>query len=483
MAENIGGEWFTSNLFTKTIPQLAHQDAALRHAMMAIGAMANAVAPTFLPGACSGPTHVGPHYKNALSYYGQALRLVRLHQGPSDSQLRSALIACLLFVCFETLHGHREAALHHINHGMMIVEQFLRLKEANKQSIMDSSKPATPPATQTLPPIDTASPVADDRPIIAMDSESPSPEGLDEEIIQVFQRLDFQSWSTAIVVPTRRAPRLGVRSTGMHDVHSIPTSFHSLQEARRWWDLVQHWILHFPRTIVDEMASLTLSDPERANSLLDYCDLPGVDLRRAEYLACLEKWNAAFWPLYVNARADSRSNPDNYYRAASLRLQYQIAWISTRAICFSDYESMYNLTPHFRELNRLGAILLPAQSRLRGGGMEIFTLDNGPTMALFVTATKCRVEEVREEAIALMKKYPRRDGFWDSRCAVLIAELNRQIEEANMQDGTLAEQWWRLRQREAVFDPSGTAAKIRYYKKDPGQGWHLTEVMLTLKEG
>ena len=443
LANNMGGGFFKSDLWTRTIPQLSRDEPAIKYAGMAIGAMANAMSPNMLPKTFGDLLGNGPHYKNALTYYGRALRHVRLQQGPNpESTLRAAILSCILFVCFETLHGNREAALHHISHGLQMMESFLKSK---------ASPNVEDPTTEFL-------------------THSPAPYVIEDEILQVFQRLDFQSWSTGLLRPKRtnnKTPHCQSRPQE-YPIHKLPESFADLAEARQWWDLVQHWVLQFPRTVVEQLVQeVERVGPEAAKEMkLDLCDVPGVrDLQR-QNLTMLERWNAAFWPLYNSTRHNKRADEDSYLRATSLQIQYLIAWIGTRSICFSEYETMYQLTPQFREINRLGAVLLPKQPKA-GGCSEAFTMDNGPTMALFVVASKCRDAGVREEAIALMERHPRRDGFWDSRAMVSLAKFNRQIEEENETEGDLYEQWARLRQREAIVDERNPEMMIFMYKKDP----------------
>ncbi|KAH8885510.1 hypothetical protein GQ53DRAFT_659947, partial [Thozetella sp. PMI_491] len=443
LAENIGGGWFDANLLSRTIPQLSHEDTAVKYAAMAIGALASAQASRGPARLCDTPLMLDtkPHYKNALTYYGQAMhqlgRQASRTQAGKESYIRSAVIACLLFVCFETLHGNQSGAVQHIKHGLTIVQQFLeRHKDAANGN---EGAPA----------------------------DSPSPLVLEDEILQVFQRLEFQSWTTAIMARDRKGATLPFKVPENRTPEDIPPIFSDLEEARRWWDLVQHWVLFFHRTIADDWstkrAEVAEVDPERAH-WLDISDMPSTIELRPRYLAILERWYSSFLPLYARILADRITNQRPYYQALSLLLQFHISWISTRAGCFSEYATMYAMTPKFKEIVRLCRILLPMQQKVNGA--EVFTMDNGPTMALFIASTKCRDPDVREQALALLHQYPRRDGFWDTRMTTTIAELNRIIEVENMSEGSLPDQWARLRQRSATLSDRAPEAYVRYYAMD-----------------
>lgn len=453
LAHNLGGGWFEAKLFTQTIPQVSRDEPAVRYAAMAVGALAHARART----TCTALMEDNTHYKNALSLYGQAIRLVRLQQGPDeDSALRAAVLSCLLFITFEFLHGNRQAALRHTNHGLMIVEQFLRARKSN--SGREGAGVWRLPRTSSYVEVEYT-------------DKSPAPLVLEDEVLQIFQRLDYQSWSMAILNPARLPPPIWYRASANHPWDGIPRRFDDLDEARRWWDLVQHWVLHFSRTAADKLAAMIADYPSLAEEL-DMSDVEGVKELQVEHLDILERWNAAFAPLYGSARANKTADAGAYYRAVSLQLQYLASWTCVRAVSFSRYDTLYSLTPPFREIVRLSAVLLPQQHE-EGRGSEVFTIDNGPTMALFVVSVKCREPDIREEALRLLKKYPRRDGLWDSRAFAAIAEINRGLEAQNETEGDLHDQWRRLRRREVIFDERAQECTARYFVKDEEGRWQL----------
>jgi hypothetical protein len=458
LAHDLGGGWFETKLFAQTIPQVAQSEPAVRYVAMAIGALAHARART----TCTALMGDNTHYKSALSLYGRALRLVRLQQAPNeDSAIRAAVLACLLFITFEFLHGNRQAALRHTNHGLMIVEQFLRSRKDGPES--EGAGVWRLPSTSSYVEVEYS-------------DRSPAPLVLEDEVLQVFQRLDYQSWSTALLNCARLPPPIWYRASAHHPWNGIPEEFGDLEEARRWWDLVQHWVLHFSRTAADKLAAMLAVYPELSDEF-DISDIEGVKELQSEHLQVLERWNAAFWPLYTSARANKKVDMDAYYRAVSLQLQYQASWTCVRAVAFSRYDTISSLTPAFRKIVRLSEVLLPQQHK-KGGGTEVFTIDNGPTMPLFVVTSKCRDAEVRDDALRLLKKYPRRDGLWDSRAVAAIGEVNRGLEAMNETEGDLPQQWRRLRRREVVFDEKASECTAQYYVKDEAGDWRLIQKII-----
>ncbi|KIH86510.1 hypothetical protein SPBR_08099 [Sporothrix brasiliensis 5110] len=649
LAPNLGGGWFPSHLWTSTIPQLCRDEPAVRFAAIAIGAMAQAMSPALLgksylhmlgggqptggqlpDGGAAAPalpspadpsvsaSSVVPHYRNALTYHGHALRLIRLGGGgrtapgsistgpsnnptlvqelytdnnpatpPSAEKERAAVLCCLLFVCFEALQGNREAALRHITSGLQIVDQFVArnlppraLSEAQAYSPPDEAsflagtdsdiewqrrrkrqrqrdrqlgllaEKNDPAGTRNSnSTADTASTTAtghdghnghrttlsEDRPSDSLTrvlTRSPAPYVLEDEVMQVFRRLDFQAWSLGVFRLRRTRPAdIKFQALDALNPATIPARFDTLDDARRWWDFVQHWILQFPRYMVAALQRYMDENPDAAarataaGRMLDICDVPGAREIQRDYLHCLERWYAAFYPLYEATRrqgahpggSGGSGDPASataaaaaeaaYFRAASLKIPYLLAWIGVSSLVYSDYEAMYQLTPQFRELNRLATLILPKQPRYAwspfGGGAssifgppsgspspgnggnggtggqggtggtgsgDLFTMDNGPTMALFVVSCKCRVEAVRDESIRLLAAYPRRDGFWDSKILWAIADWNRVIEAENETEGSLYEQWLRLRQREAIFDETKPEVQMTAWVKNKATG-------------
>ncbi|KAL1902507.1 hypothetical protein Sste5346_001488 [Sporothrix stenoceras] len=622
LAPNLGGGWFPSHLWTSTIPQLCRDEPAVRFAAIAIGAMAQAMSPALLgksyhhmlggnttaddqssqpgqPGQLGADgtiaafpaaesveaSRVVPHYRNALTYYGHALRLLRLgggggtatsennngnqpqqaHTGndpetpPSSEKERAAVLSCLLFVCFEALQGNREDALNHITHGLQIVDQFVarnlppralseaqaysppdeasllagtdsdaewqrrrqRQRQRDRQLGLLAAKQGEAPASTENPESHHRTTLSEDRPSDSLTrvlTRSPAPYVLEDEVMQVFRRLDFQAWSLGVFRLRRTRPAdIKFQALDALNPATIPARFDSLDDARRWWDFVQHWILQFPRYMVAALQRYMDENPdaaERATAagrMLDICDVPGAREIQREYLECLKRWYDAFYPLYEATHrqgghptyghggdpAAAAAAEAAYFRAASLKIPYILAWIGVSSLVYSDYEAMYQLTPQFRELNRLAALILPKQPRYAwspfGGGAssifgpppggatggsvgsdgvrgDLFTMDNGPTMALFVVSCKCRVEAVRDESIRLLAAYPRRDGFWDSKILWAIADWNRVIEAENETEGSLYEQWLRLRQREAIFDETKPEVQMTAWVKNKESG-------------
>ncbi|KAK4184828.1 hypothetical protein QBC35DRAFT_539261 [Podospora australis] len=377
LSNNLGGGWFPTPLFSQTIPQISQDEPAIRYAVVAVGALACALAPNTIPPLPSTDVALDYHYNAALTYYGYALRLIRLQQEcENGSTLRVAVVACILFACFEILHGSYEAAVNHINYGGLIIAGRASIgalgEEACSQHINKGKSSGS----------------------------SSSHLALENEILQVFHRLRASSWS-AYLHGSVQIPHTCLETSNNLNINSMPSKFSSLGEARLWWDLVQHQTLHFNQAVADQVAAIF-----------------GMRELQLRYMSILEKWNATFWPLYTSSTSSRKGSL--HYQAVSLLLQSIIAHICVNTVCFHDSYMLQEVTSQFSEIVRLAGILLPNQP-LAPGCLEAFTLEHGPTFALYMASIKCIDPSVQADAVSLLSRYPRRDAFWDSRGATIGA--------------------------------------------------------------
>ncbi|OHE91457.1 hypothetical protein CORC01_13229 [Colletotrichum orchidophilum] len=479
----LGGGFFDEQLWNETIPQMSHQHASVRYAAMAVGGIGKALLHSLKPTTPAQLGANGPHYGLALSYYGRAIREVRKATRDTSS-LRAAIVCCLLFVCFEVLHGDRKAAFALINSGQTMMDELLRRCEEERRR---------------------------DQSIIGA-------EAVETEALHVFQRLIQQSWSCGVL---RRRERYGQGhlvednkdfysseswccqggSGRKCAIHKMPVTFTSLQEARRWWDVTQHYVTH-SSDIVCRVTQLGLSDDflsecnERIRRQLEEsvrAKAGDVDesssssaaagaaagagetaSRWQDFRDALARWESGFEPLWTAALTKKTSDERSYTQAAHLRAQYLTLSNCLESPLGCSYDRVAQLTPRFREIIQLCAGLLAYQKRSFVGG-EIFTMDMGPTWPLFVAGTRCRVPELRNEAIRLLRENPRRDGLWDSRFFYALMVRNRLLEISNSREGTPEEQWWRLQHRSACIDEQG-ALIAKAMDKNPLTGtWEVGE--------
>lgn len=430
---------------------MSHQHASVRYAAMAIGGIAKALRQSLKPMSPAQMGANGPHYSLALSYYGRAIQEIRGAK-PDTSSLRAAIICCLLFVCFEVLHGDRKAAFSHINNGQKMMDELLRKSEednCHSQSVLGA-------------------------------------ESVETEALHVFQRLIQQSWSCGVLRRRDQYDSSTLENTLGNDrnssypdrswccrggsgrrcaIHKMPPTFATLHEARRWWDVTQHFVTH-SSNIVFRVTHLGLGDDflsechDRIQRHMDEIEMARAGVKPAaseqwqDFKDALERWHDGFEPHWIAAQKSRADDEKAYVQAAHLRAHYLALYGCVHSPLSCSYDSIAQLTPKYREIIQLCSGLLEHQ-KMSFESAEIFTMDMGPMWPLFLAGTRCREADVRNEAIRLLHENPRRDGLWDSRIFYALTIRNRMLEVSNAQEGTLEEQWWRLQHRSAYIDEQG----------------------------
>jgi hypothetical protein len=107
--------------------QGSHSIAAIRHAVIALGALSksleNAPGPHLKVNVIQSIDKV--HHEQAVVQHLKAIQALNNYISASDApQLRNALIACLLFVCFETLQGSYASSVQQTYGGLKILRSY-----------------------------------------------------------------------------------------------------------------------------------------------------------------------------------------------------------------------------------------------------------------------------------------------------------------------------------------------------------------------
>ncbi|KAJ0161657.1 Transcriptional regulatory protein moc3 [Colletotrichum tanaceti] len=462
---------FPSDVMRRVIPQLARREPAIKHAALAMAGMARALVPSLLRRSGRELHANGPHYEFALRQYGRAVGLVR-SSPPSSENMLWVIVCCVLFVTFECLHGDRAAALSHVGHAYRMMEIYLGRRPSPSN---DEDGPTTTTTT-------TAAAAA-----------TQSIRAVCDDAAWVFQGLTMQAWSHN-VLHSELLSEVSWCCRGVHKalaVDEMPARFADMDAARRWWRVVQHYTCHrcpiYTEVFVDGLSTKEMLAGSRERPILS----PTQCAERLaavlpEFLDRLRRWNTAFQPVYDELRSrhhhHHHHHDDDYYLyadACNLRLQYLTLWNEVSSRSYTDIRTVVLLTPSFREMVQLSRTVLRAQSNC-GGCSDTFSMDNGPTWPLLVTACRCRDAGLRREATELLGKHHRRDGLWDSRVFYGVAVRNMEIEAENALSGDEDEQWSRMARRELRFSREGDVSG-RLFKWDPcaGEWQHVEEPLVT----
>lgn len=425
--------FFDSVFWTQTVLRESHSAPAIRHAVIALGALYKTLEQSTAspPGSPSRSLDVtasaASHWQVAIKQYSEAITSVVALSGQGRDAHRILLMATVLLACFDSFIGDHKQAIYQIQNGLQLLDQ-LRAQHSYAQ------------AAGTEP--------------------------VEDELVQMFTRLAIQakSYDMAFHFPQPYVIRLTPQShdgqraasprsdssaashSSLNPQATIPTQFSTLLEARRSWDILCESLLRFTETL------FVAHNPNGPMGILPRA----LKRHGLSFKEKLEAWSDAFQPLL-----DCRCGPSVSYQEKAgiavlkmFQTMGQILFLMT----FCDSESQFDMyESQFKSIvdlalevvgdeERRAAIARcpdPSQCTHRNlatdflSGQEYtayhvkasFSADLGIVPPLYVVATKCRNHSIRWQAIRLLRSSSRREGMWDSLLTAHIGEWVASIEE------------------------------------------------------
>ncbi|KAL2758395.1 hypothetical protein ACRALDRAFT_1075011 [Sodiomyces alcalophilus JCM 7366] len=471
---SLGGRGaLNAKLWKTTMPQMARTNTTLRHAAIAIGALSRAFGggghssgslndqPVDLP-----RLERSPHYNNAVVHYCRALQLQS--QAPEGFVLQDTIFLSVLFIAFEVIRGDQRSAMQHINHGMAL---FFSILMGNG---VDDRYPIT--------------------------SLAPAPRALLGEVAEIYSFLGIQcrtvldgrvGGSLPLAKVTTGLMEKG-QSLEMLNLHmmqlprtlastdSIPGVFADVGVAEEYWAAIQRRGAQMGPLVMDlvyESGILESDDNVEVEALFASLVTNETVIRFCDESDRLgAQWDAAFQPLYMQALMEGKKDRAKYMQVLQLRLSYLVEKEFNRLAQYVSHEAVAGLTPLFRETVSVAEVILRTSQEEFTSAAHRTGVDGGVTWPLGLASLYCRDPLVREEAIRVLRQYPRRNGLWDTRLFAAVAERNRDLERANAAEGTGQEQWGRLWRREYIFEEAGSRIVFRFLEKDEVSGqWVVAE--------
>jgi hypothetical protein len=272
-----------------------------------------------------------------------------------------------------------------------------------------------------------------------------------------------------------------LKTEGKEVIEKMPGQFTSLYEARIYFELIRRRVMHFtastPFKVYPEsetssdanakaletkrwagwekswigkdrqtlpvrnrhgMHPYRCTQPETMSSSPDQHQAAIKDSNaRSEcqgLLGELAAWSRSFRPLLETST--QKRNMDAI-SALTLHIQQQTCSVFRAAFFTAEMEWDVFL-PEFRTIVSQASRLLAIQEELANRKKicryrSSFSFDIGFVLSLYIVAMKCREGKTRRAALALLRKYPRREGVWDSvvvsAIAAWIMGLEGQFEE------------------------------------------------------
>ncbi|KUJ20340.1 uncharacterized protein LY89DRAFT_730388 [Mollisia scopiformis] len=145
--------YFDSAFWTRIVLQESHNVPAIRHAVVALGALTKSLETAPGPGLKVNviqATNARHHEHAVLSHLRAIQELNQYISSEKSPQLRYALISCLLFVCFETFQGSYASSVQQTYGGLKILRSYYMGRPGSRpwiprRTIPESSRPRGQP--------------------------------------------------------------------------------------------------------------------------------------------------------------------------------------------------------------------------------------------------------------------------------------------------------------------------------------------------
>ncbi|KAG6356814.1 hypothetical protein INS49_014688 [Diaporthe citri] len=421
--------YFDSTFWSRLVLQECHSEDAVRHAVVALGALYKTLdkhcesPPSSPAAAVSAVDTAWQHWEVAVRSYSNACTSLVSVAGQDSGANRTRLMASVLLACFDSFIGDHKQAIKQIQTGLGLLEQ---LRAQRRRAFL--SRPEEP---------------------------------VEDEIIQMFTRLAIQakSYDMAFHFPKPYVIQLIQPSTDPSSPSSevgsplslhqdpIPEQFDSLHEARIAWD-----------TLCEQMFRFTERLFAQASGDGPMGVLP-AKLRQygLSFRGRIEAWADAFEHILSSRFSPGVSSQEK--AAIAVLKMFQIMGQVLFLMTFSDSEQHFDVfQPQFKTIVDLGLEVVGDEERraaekrcpdprrchhhdsqepdIFGGQTYManhikpsFSADLGIVPPLYVVATKCRSPLLRRQAIQLLRSSSRREGMWDSELTARIGTWIMNIEE------------------------------------------------------
>lgn len=323
-----------------------------------------------------------PPYQRALTLNHKAIGQLNSLIQKQDCDPKLAIIASILFACFEVLSRNNMAAVVAYQSGMRML---LRQMSAN------STDPSTGRATfNTLPQNEL------------------------DTLLRVFARYDVH----ACTFSKGRAEAIDIK------LPEVPSRFLNMNEVK----------IHLDNLLIS-VYQILKSDISMAR----YWSIEHVPddwiRRRDQGIVTFEAWQEAIENFFDNNNV--QLEPSEIRTLLGIRLQIKIAIIQLKICIDSGAETSYDqFESEFEEIVNRAETITDAVTTPNGmpsdTGMPSFSMELGICHPLFFVATKCRNWLTRRRAITALRKAGR-ESVWEGPVFAIVAEKLMALEEEGVE--------------------------------------------------
>ena len=388
--------FYSSSFWERLILQASTIEPALRHAVIGIGALHEQYMNETLKYDIDGQS---PAF--AVSQYTKAIGHLRKSLANGTQAPLTALMSCILFVCFDSLRGCFASAMVHLYSGLKILRDLRFDSSADTDIIEENLGPLLSRLSlQSILYIETST-TEIRRDFVAQLSYIRLK---DAEVRDTYETLEDARTSLNQAVDGL------FRVFYLCDGNFLPlTDRHNLADAK--------------------IGSLPINQqPSESYAMF------------AKYYPQLQAWNSAF-EKFMTAKSQAL-NGKELRGAAVLKIHATIVKIMAEAcpgiddersvrVVMSDYATFEPFINEFRIIVSLcRSVIAAIEQDIKLGKPALnFSTDLGIVGPLYYVCCRCRDFPLRNEAMELLRRHPRREGMWDSEVGVRMVKEFWALEE------------------------------------------------------
>lgn len=416
---------FDLDFWLGEIPRACHSDAAIWHAVISLGAIHEcyAAASQGRPYAPSLKANRGPGFEFALRQFNSAIRLLVENQTASTEDKWRALIASVIFTIVCSIQGLMTQALAHVNAGRSILKELQAAGVSDKAGGLIISG-ATREHDKASGIVVSGTPTAGrSGGLVISGLRSPaslvSVHGMITTMTTEAQTMEDGGQNDQGGLSLENDGYSAWRSYRAPTVPPFITT-ENLARAGRASGALFSGMAVFPQIHARDIADVAVKG--------DMAKFAMLTRRHAPFSRVLAELGTTLGRL-TSAGEDARMNPSRRKAVTILQLYHA----SLRTLVFCDPEEpdlakrQAGLPAQFRRIvdlaeDALGQGDYHPSSRARSDAASWCRPASSTTQPLFIAAAFGCDMDTRQRALGLLRKYPRREGLWDTLFAAKLAE-------------------------------------------------------------
>lgn len=379
-----------TDFFARICPQMSHQDEAVKHAMVALGAAYHQFQ---IPEGAS-PTDCDEVEVFTIEQYTKSLSKLQKHvASPSDDSTRLFLVCCLAFICLESLRSNHTAALTHLRNGLNIIGS---LPDCYFEFLADDNKAS--------------------RGVYSGDLDM-------QDIIMIFARLEISASFFADQVK----PVIAIKSYNLRKMYDGS----EMQDFKDLWDVHKQELAYF-RDIHGRMY-----ETDGRSGDLEFWSRPEESAQQFRLAARTRKLELLFKRFMSSPKAP-RPGTSEYFSLHVDWLHFRCASLFLNGMTGLDPETLQAKCPEpaksdqaiIKEMFVTGNMLYQNyHKRSRTQKARGYTYDAGIVGPLYYVSISSEDATIRNKSLKLLREIHVREGFWDGpEMQNLVKQVGQAIE-------------------------------------------------------